>query len=42
MESDPGKERNVRQGGQGDVREWKVYGFGWEVFIFYDFNYDFS
>ena len=35
-------ERNVRQGGQSEVREWKVYGFSWEVLIFYDFTYDFS
>ena len=45
MESEPGeerRERNVRQGGQSEVREWKVYGFSWEVLIFDDFTYDFS
>ena len=36
------RERNVRQGGQSEVREWKVYGFSWEVLIFDDFTYDFS
>ena len=46
MESEPGEERrerrNVRQGGQSEVRESKVYGFSWEVLIFDDFTYDFS
>ena len=45
MESEPGKEgreRNVRQGGQSEVRELKVHPFSWEVFIFDDFTYDFS
>ena len=45
VESEPGeerRERNVRQGGQSEVREWKVYGFSWEVLIFDDFTYDFS
>ena len=45
VESEPGKERrekDVRQGGQSEVREWKVYGFSWEVLIFADFSYDFS
>ena len=44
MESEPGEERreNVRQGGQSEVRELKVYGFSWEVLIFDDFTYDFS
>ena len=45
MESEPGEERrkrNVRQGGQSEVRESKVYGFSWEVLIFDDFSYDFS
>ena len=42
--SEPGeeRERNVRQGGQSEVREWEVYGFSWEVLIFDDFTYDFS
>ena len=45
VESEPGGERrkrNVRQGGQSEVREWKVYGFSWEVLILDDFTYDFS
>ena len=45
MELEPGeegRERNVRQGGQSEVREFKVYGFSWEVLIFDDFTYDFS
>ena len=45
MESEPGeerRERNVRQGGQSEVREWKVYGFSREVLIFDEFTYDFS
>ena len=45
MGSEPGaerRERNVRQGGQSEVRERKVYGFSWEVLIFHDFTYDFS
>ena len=45
VESEPGeerRERNVRQGGQSEVREWEVYGFSWEVLIFDDFTYDFS
>ena len=45
VESEPGeegRERNMRQGGQSEVREWKVYGFRWEVLIFGDFTNDFS
>ena len=48
VESEPGgerrerRERNVRQGGQSEVREWKVYGFSLEVLTFADFAYDFS
>ena len=36
------RETNVRQAGQSEVREGKVYGFSWEVLIFDDFTYDFS
>jgi hypothetical protein len=32
----------VRQGGQSEVREWKVYGFSLEILIFDDLTYDFS
>ena len=32
----------MRQGGQSEVRESKVYGSSWEVLIFNDFTYDFS
>ena len=32
----------MRQGGQSEVREWKVYGFSREVFIFDEFTSDFS
>ena len=45
MESEPGeerRERNVRQEGQSEVRESKVFGFSWEVLVFDDFSYDFS
>ena len=45
MESEPReerRERNVRQGGQSEVRERKMYGFSREVLIFDDFTYDFS
>ena len=45
MESEPGeerRERDVRQGGKSEVREWKVYGFSWEVLRFDDFTDDFS
>ena len=34
--------RNVREVGQSEVREWKVYGSSWEVLIFDDSTYDFS
>ena len=34
--------RNVREAGQSEEREWKVYGFSWEVLIFADFTYGFS
>ena len=36
------RERNVRWGGQSEVREWKVHGLSWEVLIFGDFIYDSS
>ena len=32
----------MRQGGQSEVRDSKVYGFSWEVLIFNDFSYDVS
>ena len=45
MESEPGeerRERNVRQGGQSELRQWKVYGYSREVLILDDFTYHFS
>ena len=36
------RERNVRQGEETEVREWKVYGFSREVLIFDEFTYDFN
>ena len=45
VESEPGeerRERKARQGGQSEVREWKVYGFSREVLIFDEFTCDFS